>query len=158
MHRLLPRPSLSTSTLALAIALLPAVAQAHTGGALDTDGCHSDHRTAKYHCHRGAAAGYTFPDRAAMLEAVKTKNFPEKTVDEEGFFSKLWPFGKDEEKEAAEGAAPAAGAEAASTAPAVPAKQREIEDRLKVLQGLYEMELITKEEYEQRRQAILSEL
>src|SRR5690348_18416816 len=93
-----------------AVCGLPLVASAHTGGPLDADGCHADHRTGTYHCHRGPAAGYTFPDRAAMQEAVRTGNFPEKTVEEESFFSKLWPWGKHHHEEAEEGKTPEASA------------------------------------------------
>jgi hypothetical protein len=199
----------------VAACALPVVASAHTGGALDADGCHPDHRTGTYHCHRGAAAGYTFPNRDAMLEAVRTGKYPEKSVDEDGFFSKIWPWGskhqdqKEAEEEETKGepvqplppgekpaviapapvapapaapaakhgeplppeenlapaapapsAAPAAsaatGASAAATAPAGP--QNEYERRLKVLQGLYEMGLITKEEYETKRKEVLGQL
>ena len=42
--------------------------------------------------------------------------------------------------------------------PQVPEKQRQAEERLKVLQGLYEMGLITKEEYEARRKTILEQI
>lgn len=170
-----------------ALCCLPVTAAAHTGGPLDADGCHADHRKGTYHCHRGAAAGYTFPNRAAMQEAVRTGVFPEKTVDKEGFFSRLWPFGKkheqvDEASEAGSGksgsappgtgksdaappaagksdaAPPATGAPAAAEGAAVPEKQREIEQKLKVLQGLYEMGLITREEYDNKRKAVLDQL
>jgi hypothetical protein len=133
---------------------------AHTGGPLDADGCHTDHRTDTYHCHRGAAAGYTFPNREAMLEAVRTGKFPEKTVDEEGFFSKLWPWGKHHEQQ--EAGTPAEAAQAGnSTAAANPAgsdKERDVQEKLKVLQGLYEMGLITKDEYEVKRKAIIDQI
>src|SRR5690242_13942459 len=100
-----------------AVCAFPLVAAAHTGGALDVDGCHPDHRKGNFHCHRGAAAGYTFPNREAMLEAVRTGNFPEKTVDEEGFFEKIWPWGsKHEQQEAAPESA--TGTPDAKTAPA----------------------------------------
>ncbi|MFN2425532.1 MAG: SHOCT domain-containing protein [Candidatus Binatia bacterium] len=144
---------------------VPMLAGAHTGGPLDADGCHADHRTGSYHCHRGEAAGYTFPNKAAMQEAVRTGVFPEKSVDAEGFFQKLWPFGKSyEQAESSEtdpatssspadgGASPSAGGAAATP------EQLEAAKRLKVLQGLYEMGLITKEEYETRRQVILDQL
>ncbi|MCA1807064.1 MAG: SHOCT domain-containing protein [Actinobacteria bacterium] len=136
----------------LAAVAVPAIALAHTGGALDADGCHTDHRNSTYHCHRGEAGGYTFADRAAMQDAVRTGKFPDKTVEKEGFFSKLWPFGKDEEEEAGgEGSTPAAGA-------AVPGSQRDAEQRLKTLQGLYEMGLLSREEYEAKRKEVLGQL
>lgn len=170
--------------LTAALCGVPMMAAAHTGGPLDANGCHADHRTGNYHCHRGPAAGYTFPNQAAMQEAVSTGVFPEKTVDEEGFFSKLWPFGKHHEQEApaetaagvatdasAEAApAPAAGdpagvdtgsvvtADPAPGSVAAPQPQSEAAKKLKVLQGLYEMGLITKEEYEAKRKAVLDAL
>lgn len=156
------------SMLMAALFVAPGAAAAHTGSALDADGCHADHRDGTYHCHRGDAAGYTFPNRAAMQEAVRTGNFPEKTVDEEGFFSRLWPWGKKHEQaeepsaEAGEAAgaseeAATGGADAAAS-PAVSPEQREMEQKLTVLRGWYEMGLITKEDYEARRKAILEEL
>jgi hypothetical protein len=155
---------ISLRLVTVALLATPVLAVAHTGGPLDADGCHADHRTGTYHCHRGAAAGYTFPNRAAMEEAVRTDTFPEKTVDEEGFFSKLWPFGKEHEQEEAP-AAPGAesGAAPSSSAPpgaaaVSPGPPNEIEQKLKVLQGLYEMGLITKEEYEAKRKAVLDQL
>jgi hypothetical protein len=180
-----------------AVCGFPLVASAHTGGALDAEGCHADHRKGTYHCHRGDAAGYTFPDRPAMQEAVRTGKFPEKSVDAEGFFEKLWPWGSKHQQQqatppAATGSsdapasapAPAAGAAAPATgsapggspvvdappaaSPAAPAapgaspapagSQNEYERRLKVLQGLYEMGLITREEYEAKRQEVLGQL
>jgi len=176
---------LSLWILTAAVCGVPVLAAAHTGGPLDADGCHADHRTGGYHCHRGAAAGYTFPNKAAMQEAVRTGVFPEKSVDEEGFFSKLWPFGKHHEEAAPApapqgGSATDAGAEASpapapgdfagvDTGPVVspgPApgsaagsqQQGDTAQRLKVLQGLYEMGLITKEEYEAKRKAVLDQL
>jgi hypothetical protein len=187
--------------LTAAIGGLPLVAYAHTGGALDAEGCHADHRKGTYHCHRGDAAGYTFPNRAAMQEAVRTGKFPDKSVDEEGFFDKLWPWGnkheqqettpeKDADDSAGKAASPGAAAQpptapasgspppadgaappadspvvvtppagSAPTAPAAPsAPQSEPERRLKVLQGLYEMGLISREEYEAKRKEVLGQL
>lgn len=181
-----------------AVCGFPLVASAHTGGALDAEGCHADHRKGTYHCHRGDAAGYTFPNRPAMQEAVRTGKFPEKSVEAEGFFEKLWPWGsKHQQQEAAPPAAtgssdvrsaspapPAEGAAAPATgsapvgspavgappaaSPAAPAAsgapqgpagaQNEYERRLKVLQGLYEMGLITREEYEAKRKEVLGQL
>jgi len=165
-------------SLAICFAGLAETASAHTGGPLDADGCHADHRTGTYHCHRGAAAGYTFPNREAMLEAVRTGKFPEKSVEAEGFFSRLWPWGKKHEQAPTEapattripGAAAGSPDAAASAAePATPSgastasgtasdKERDVSDKLKVLQGLYEMGLISKDEYEGRRKAILDQI
>lgn len=168
----------------------PWLAIAHTGGALDVQGCHADHRDDTYHCHRGEAAGYTFPNKAAMLEAVRTGDFPDKTVEAEGFFSKLWPFGNKHEQDDGKDAAPGVladdagvatdsgavagpapengespGLETGSTVSETPSaavprtpEQEDAAQRLKVARGLYEMGLITKEEYEAKRQAILAEL
>ena len=158
-----------------ALLAAPPLAIAHTGGPLDPEGCHADHRTGTYHCHRGEAAGYTFPNKPAMQEAVRTGVFPDKTVDSEGFFSKLWPFGNKHEQEPAEtqkkvgeeapeGAGPEHGEgadlETGSTGSGGPAspEQEDAAQRLNVAKGLYEMGLITKEEYESKRQAILAEL
>jgi hypothetical protein len=177
--------------LTAALCGVPMTASAHTGGPLDANGCHADHRTGNYHCHRGPAAGYTFPNQAAMEEAVRTGVFPEKTVDEEGFFSKLWPFGTHHEQQetpaavpVAPGAATDASAEAAPApaagdpngvdtgsvvtaepalagtrkATVAPQPESEAAKKLKVLQGLFEMGLISKEEYEAKRKAILDTL
>lgn len=181
--------------MAALLLLLPAFATAHTGDALDADGCHADHRTGEYHCHRGAAAGYSFPNREAMLEAVKTGKFPEKeTVEKDSVWSRMWPWGGHGHEEkptanspetaptgasasapapvsspAAANAASAASGSAAAGAPATVAaspaasspatdKENEFEQRLKILQGLYEMGLITKDEYEQKRKAVLDQL
>lgn len=142
-----PAVRLSLATILAAVAV-PALALAHTGGALDAEGCHVDHRNETYHCHRGEAGGYTFADRAAMQEAVRTGKFPDKTVEEEGFFSKLWPFGKDKGEDAGgEGSTPAG-------ATAVPESQRDAEQRLKTLQGLHEMGLLSREEYEAKRKEV----
>jgi len=150
------------SALVLAAAFFAAPrAEAHSGGPLDADGCHVDHRDGTYHCHRGAAAGYTFPNRDAMLEAVRTGKFPEKSVEEETFLSKLWPWGKHHHDQLPPDA-PAAeetvvrqgGADGASAAD----KDQQVEHKLKVLQGLYEMGLITKDEYEGKRKEILDKI
>jgi len=172
--------------LTAALCGIPMIASAHTGGPLDASGCHADHRTGNYHCHRGEAAGYTFPNQAAMQEAVRTGVYPEKTVEAEGFFSKLWPFGKKHEQAEPAATAPATDAPTDASAEAAPAPapgdpsgvntgsvvtaeptpagaaavapQSEAAKKLKVLQGLYEMGLITKEEYEAKRKAVLDEL
>jgi hypothetical protein len=130
--------------------------EAHSGGPLDADGCHVDHRTDTYHCHRGVAAGYTFPNRDAMLEAVRTGKFPEKSVETESFLSKLWPWGKHHHEQQAGDAPSAEGTVVGqgSSEGAVTDKNQQAAEKLKVLQGLYEMGLITKDEYEGKRKAI----
>lgn len=136
----------------LVLAALPAVSSAHTGGDLDTSGCHEDHRNGTYHCHRGPAAGYTFANKAAMEEALQTGEFPEtRTVATESFFAKLWPFNK----KADVGEPDLPGSAAAAATVAATSQPSETEQRLKVLQGLLEMGLISKEEYEAKRKAIL---
>lgn len=212
----------SSAFLIAAAVSLPLPASAHTGGALDHYGCHADHRKGDYHCHNGNLRGYTFPSRDALHEAMRTGNFPEKPPHKEGFFEKLWPFGKTKADSApaadpapvAEPAAaaepapepapeparvhpqaaaaaaptaapaavapapaaaappraavapapavvpaqPAAVAPAPAPAPAPAAQGRSFEERLKVLSGLRDMGLITQDEYDARRKAILDEL
>lgn len=80
--------------LAVAVLGLPLLAAAHTGGPIDNEGCHPDRRIGNYHCHLGPAAGYAFENKSAMEKAVSTGNLPDRTEPEEGFLSKLWPFGK----------------------------------------------------------------
>lgn len=48
MHRIV------ATVVALSLALLPLSAGAH-GGGLDAYGCHTNHSTGSYHCHRGAS-------------------------------------------------------------------------------------------------------
>jgi HNH endonuclease len=43
---------------------IPALAFAHPGG-LDASGCHTNHRTGEYHCHRGPAALPARPPRSS---------------------------------------------------------------------------------------------
>lgn len=50
--------------LLLVVLLLPGAALAH-GGGLDANGCHTNHKTGDYHCHRGATAAA--PPRASYL-------------------------------------------------------------------------------------------
>jgi len=168
-----------SALLAAVFVFSPLAASAHTGGALDRYGCHADHRKGDYHCHTGNLRGYSFHSREELQEAIRTGNFPEKPPQSEGFFQKLWPFGKKkaEPAPAAEGSsaqqaqnapepAPAttpAQANAAAPVPAgspapAPADSRSFEERLKVLSGLREMGLITQEEYNARRKAILDQL
>lgn len=164
------KPALaSCAILAIALVSLPLTAFAHTGGALDHYGCHADHRKGDYHCHQGNLRGYSFRSRDAMLEAVRTGKLPEKPAEKEGFFEKYWPFGGSKDAAARPQPAPAEAPQAAapqaaaSQAPppasgAAPANTRSFEERLKILSGLRDMGLITEEEYQTRRKAILEQL
>lgn len=49
---------------AAAVSLLSAAAMAHPGG-LDANGCHTNHKTGDYHCHRPAAPGADPPATAS---------------------------------------------------------------------------------------------
>lgn len=158
----------SYAVLAIALVSLPVAAFAHTGGALDHYGCHADHRKGDYHCHQGNLRGYSFRSRDAMLEAVRTGKLPEKPAEKEGFFEKYWPFGGDKDAGAQQQAVPApeqaAPPQAATSQPpppaagGTPANPRSFEERLKILSGLREMGLVTEEEYQARRKAILEQL
>lgn len=201
--------------MVLAVLASPAWGLAHTGGALDSDGCHADRRLGGYHCHSGEAAGLSFPSQAAMREALRTGNLPARAEEEQTWLQKLWPFGKRQTTprsaaaptaSIADGpppavdvkAAPAPAATAipvatkaeaavpaeqpvpvapsapratapapqspvaAPTAPTPAAKplhtQREFQERLRTIDALYKEGLLTKEEYQAKRKAVLDQL
>lgn len=52
--------------LAAALALLPAIAEAHPGG-LAADGCHNDRQRGGRHCHRAPGGGETRRDDRARF-------------------------------------------------------------------------------------------
>lgn len=67
---------LATRTFIAALLLAPAwagSAGAHSAGALDPHGCHSDARRSRdaYHCHRGQYNGLRFRSKASMIENKK---------------------------------------------------------------------------------------
>lgn len=142
-------------------AFAPSGAFAHTGGPLDEHGCHADRRRGNYHCHQGELQGLRFRSKSDLEEALRTGNLPEKPEPKKGLLDRLWSGRDDDEEKAAEttAAPPAAGGAASQAAPQAPAgPARSFEERLKILAGLYELGLITKEEYDARRKAILEEL
>lgn len=153
------------TVLAAFVLLLPVGALAHSGGALDQSGCHADHREGNYHCHQGNLKGYSFRSRDAMKEAVRSGRLPEKPAAREGFFAKLWPFGGDKNEESAASSepaaaenAPAADGTAAPAAASATPTGRSFEERLRILSGLRDMGLISQQEYDTRRKAILEQL
>ncbi len=157
------------AVLATSLLSLPTAALAHTGGALDHYGCHADRREGNYHCHQGNLKGYSFPSHDAMIEAVRTGHLPEKPPEKEGFFSKYWPFGSKKDNDAqavAPASAQAAAPQESEAQAATPAPARDpgsnngrpVEERLRILSGLRDMGLITNEEYEARRKAILEQI
>ncbi len=132
-------------------------AQAHSAGSVDVHGCHPDRNAGNYHCHRGPLSGYQFRSRGEMLEVLESGELPEPVEEKKGFFSSL--FKRDSEEPPPP--PPVASAEAPQDAPYATVRSgpaRTVEERLRILKGLYEMELITEEEYAQRRRAILEEL
>lgn len=154
------------------ILLLASSALAHSGPKLDEHGCHSDRVRGNVHCHRGELDGMTFDSRGAMLEAVASGKLPEPKKKENFLDRMVGALGGDDEEPAAEAATeqpaaqaplapvdvPAQPAPTAAATPGPTAPERTIEERLKKLKGLYDLQLITKAEYDTRRTEILSEL
>jgi hypothetical protein len=160
-----------TAALAPALLLLAisAPASAHTGATLDMHGCHPDRVRGEYHCHTGPLAGHSFRSQGEMLRVLDSGEIPEKEDKEPSWFQRMWPGSKKKSEEAAAGAAETstdaqAGAAVAGTTGAPPAPAAptpppsDVEERLRILKGLYNMELITEEEYATRRREILEDL
>ena len=61
-------PLTSPLLAVLVIAAIPSAAAAHSAGALDPHGCHTDRRSAIYHCHRGDYRGLKFSSKSDMLQ------------------------------------------------------------------------------------------
>ncbi len=103
-----------------------------------------------------------------MLEALESGDFPELEPEPEkqsSWWDSLNPF-KSESEPTEANASAGHNAEASPTPsqqpPSVPAvsanENRSFEERLRILKGLREMDLITEQEYESRRREILGEL
>ncbi len=164
------RKTLMITTLLLTV-LAPARSFAHGGGPLDANGCHYDHRVHDYHCHSGKLRGKHFKSRADMLRMLKTGEDTSIAESHPGHFQDLAKSLKNhlpgQSTQAGVPATPtvagqqgvqAAGtATAATTVPATAAPVS-IEQRLSVLKQLYEKDLITKREYDEKRQQIIDSL
>ncbi|MFT4571377.1 MAG: hypothetical protein ACI8TX_002485 [Hyphomicrobiaceae bacterium] len=154
------RPTFVIHALVALPLLLPALAMAHGGPPLDGHGCHADRVRGQYHCHLRELKGRVFKSRGAMLEAIESGDLPSPT--QKSAFEGL--FGGGDSKATAETAEPTQTEDTANQAvgavPATPSQPqaRTIEDRLRILQGLHEMGLITETEHDRRRAEILQEL
>lgn len=167
---------ITAAVLGIAALCLPAGASAHTGATLDMHGCHPDRVRGQYHCHTGKLAGHSFSSRGEMLSVLESGEVPEVEDKEPSWFSRMLGRGGDDAEESAGTAAgdagaaetaaatpPAAAGGAQPAAPSAPgvaaaASTSDIEERLRILKGLYNMQLITEDEYAQRRREILAEL
>ncbi len=153
---------LPSALLSLALCYcLPTVAAAHSGGKIDDHGCHHNRAAGDYHCHMGPARGHSFASRGEMLAVLENGNLSEHPVEEESsWWDRLNPFKTDKaelpsrDRNTNEAVAAAPG----PVTPSAAAQPRSFEERLKVLKGLRELDLITEQEYETRRREILSEL
>jgi hypothetical protein len=133
------------------LGLAPALASAHPAGALDRYGCHEDKRDGTYHCHRGQYSGVTFRSKSAMLEqreagataADAANSDPGVRAKQESLFGPLAGERSTDQR-------------AAAASEVVMPKG--IEERLSVLEELREKDLITPEEYDQKRKEILGQL
>jgi hypothetical protein len=150
------------------VAVQASPALAHSGPALDKNGCHANRVRGDYHCHLGELRGTEYSSKGAMLDAVGSGAIPE-SIEEENFLEKAFSnvMGDDAEgasqaptdPAAAAAATAAPVAAAAVAAPAAPqGNVRSVENRLRSLKGLFEMDLITQAEYDARRVAILNDL
>ncbi len=138
----------------------PELARAHSAGALDGYGCHQDKLEGGYHCHRGRYSGLEFKSKSEMLgyreknlsaEAIRAErtakgepggSYPVVPNDTAGW--KKWiPF------------ASRVSPQPTRADVIVP---RGIQERLRVLKGLRDDDLITEDEYAAKRREILGEL
>ncbi|NOV24745.1 YHYH domain-containing protein [Cupriavidus necator] len=55
----------------LGCTLVAGAAAAH-GGGLDAEGCHTNHKTGEYHCHRGGGKNAPRPNPGSNYEAAKS--------------------------------------------------------------------------------------
>lgn len=133
------------------LGLAPVTASAHPAGAIDRYGCHEDNRDGTYHCHRGQYSGVTFRSKSAMLAqrdagataADAANSDPGVAAKQESLFGPLAGERSTDQRAAA------------STEVVTP---QGIEDRLSVLDDLRKKNLITPEEYEQKRKDIVGQL
>ena len=58
-------------TLLVTTLVIAAARAAAHGGGLDKQGCHRDGKNGNYHCHKGKAAGQSFPSKDAAQKALQ---------------------------------------------------------------------------------------
>lgn len=58
----------------LLLAVMPLISWAH-GGGLDANGCHHNHKTGDYHCHRAQAPRRETPPRSAASGQCGVKSY-----------------------------------------------------------------------------------
>lgn len=63
--------TIAALVVALLVCIAPTHAEAHSAGATDPHGCHSDRRVGGYHCHRGDYTGIKFSSKSDMLSKKK---------------------------------------------------------------------------------------
>lgn len=148
------RYSIRTSALvgAFAVVAIPVAAAAHSTGALDPYGCHSDRRSGKYHCHRGEYTNVTFRSKADMLNNKKAGKSGTVLRSDQGRDNPAAPsilgsvLGTEED---------AAQRTASNSELIVP---KGVQKRLEILDDLHGQGLITEEEYQAKRKEILGDL
>jgi len=165
--------ALIIAAISLAV-LVPTGVFAHGGGPLDASGCHYDRRVHDYHCHSGKLRGKHFKSRADMLRMLKTGDDTAIAAKHPGRFQDLASTLKNrkagDDDSRAQGSGQSASAAARNDQPAsattavgpmggaATAAPSSLEERLSVLKRLYEKDLITKREYDEKRQQILDSL
>lgn len=159
----------------LSVALAPAVSFAHGAGPLDANGCHHDRRVHDYHCHSGDLRGKHFESRGDMLRMLKSGDDTSISSSHPGRFQDITKgINGEDSDDTAKAQAPAATAAPsgplATVAPVGPVASvvapsgratpapGSLEERLSVLKRLYERDLITEREYDEKRQQLLDSL
>lgn len=136
---------------AFALAVIPVTAAAHSTGAVDPYGCHSDRRNGNYHCHRGEYTNVTFRSKADMLNNKKAGKSGAVLRSDQGRDNPAAPsilgsvLGSEEETQRT----------ASNSELIVP---KGVQKRLQILEDLHQQGLITEEEYQAKRKEILGDL
>jgi hypothetical protein len=136
---------------ACALAVSPVAASAHSTGAVDPYGCHSDRRSGNYHCHRGEYTNVTFRSKADMLNNKKAGKSGAVLRADQGRDNPAAPsilgsvLGSEEETQRT----------ASNSELIVP---KGVQKRLEILDDLHDQGLITEEEYQAKRKEILGDL
>jgi hypothetical protein len=136
---------------ACALAVSPVPTSAHSTGAVDPYGCHSDRRSGNYHCHRGEYTNVTFRSKADMLNNKKAGKSGAVLRADQGRDNPAAPsilgsvLGSEEETQRT----------ASNSELIVP---KGVQKRLEILDDLHDQGLITEEEYQAKRKEILGDL